>query len=102
MQVPSGSLSTTWLSQILSKRVRGLLADMSAPDGVANEEADLDEQTSLRNPFAVQPWCSSHASAPRAAAPPVLKQACSRSPPVGASQSSISPAANTPGRSARI
>src|SRR5271166_209931 len=30
MQVPSGSCSTTWLSQILSNSVRGLVADMTA------------------------------------------------------------------------
>src|SRR3954463_3906627 len=48
------------------------------------------------SPFAIR--LSSHFNAPLPAAAPVANEACSKYPPVGASQSSISPAAKMPGK----
>ena len=88
----------------------GLQMEPTAQVGVTDCSNTLTNKNALRPPFTNR--CNTHATlhrdphakrpkyraAPRPAATPVAQQAVSKYPPVGASQSSISPAMNNPGR----
>ena len=77
--MPSGSFSTTWLSQILSNSVRGLLADiLCSRFSIWWNALIWTNSCDLCNAGGGQALAPSHDSAPLAAATPVLKQACSR------------------------
>jgi hypothetical protein len=51
---------------------------MVSPERAAIQAGDVEQALPGRNPRGGQAWRSSHASAPFAAATPVLKQACNK------------------------